>query len=40
MELFQLTMPPATTAVLQPFVWDYLGETVPEESTFTHLHLS
>jgi len=24
-----------TTTFLQPFVWDYLGEPVPEE-TFTH----
>jgi len=28
-----------TTTVLQPSVWDYPGEPVPEE-TFTHLHLS
>jgi len=26
------------TAVWRPFVWDYLGEPVPEE-TFTHIHL-
>ena len=28
-----------TTTVLWPFVWDYPGEPVPEE-TFTHSHLS
>jgi len=28
-----------TTTVLWPFVQDYLGELVPEE-TFTHSHLS
>jgi len=27
------------TTVLQPFVWNYLGKSVPEE-TFTHSHLS
>jgi len=28
-----------TTTVLRPFVWDYLGKPVPEE-TFTHSYLS
>ena len=27
-----------TTTILQPFIWDYLGELVPEE-TFAHSHL-
>ena len=27
-----------TTTILRPFVWDYLGQLVPEE-TFTHSHL-
>ena len=34
-----LTDSKTTTSILQPFVWDYLGESVPEE-TFSHSHLS
>jgi len=29
----------ATTTISRPFVWDYPGEPLPEE-TFTHCHLS
>jgi len=37
--LLDVTTTTTTTTVLWPFVWDYPGDPVPEE-TSTHSHLS
>jgi len=31
------TTTPTTTTVLRPFVWDYPGEPVPEETVYKHI---